>query len=36
MKLYIEWTDDEHDDEEDSGVLPSIEILELFESDKID
>jgi DNA topoisomerase I len=26
MKLYIEGTDDEHDDEEDSGVLPAIEI----------
>jgi DNA topoisomerase-1 len=26
MKLYIEGTDDEHDEDEDSGVLPAIEI----------
>lgn len=30
MKLYIEGTDDEHDDEEESGVLPNIEIGELL------
>lgn len=36
MKLYIEWTDDEHDEEEDSGVLPAIEIWELLEAKQID
>jgi len=36
MKLYIEGTDDEHDDEEDSGVLPAIEIWELLEAKQID
>ncbi len=36
MKLYIEGTDDEHDEEEDSGVLPAIEIGELLEAKKID
>jgi DNA topoisomerase-1 len=36
MKLYIEGTDDEHDEEEDSGVLPAIEIWELLEAKQID
>ncbi len=36
MKLYIEWTDDEHDDDEDSGVLPAIEVGELLEAKKLD
>lgn len=36
MKLYIEWTDDENDDEDDSGVLPAIEIWELLEAKHIE
>jgi DNA topoisomerase-1 len=36
MKLYIEWTDDENDDEDDSGVLPAIEVWELLEAKQID
>ena len=36
MKLYIEWTDDENDDSDDSGVLPAIEIGELLEAKHIE
>lgn len=32
MKLYIEGTDDEHDDEEDNSLLPNIEVWELAQS----
>lgn len=30
MKLYIEWTDDENDDEDESGTLPKITIWEIL------
>ncbi|MCP4523922.1 MAG: type I DNA topoisomerase [Candidatus Gracilibacteria bacterium] len=36
MKLYIEGSDDEHDDEEDSGVLPAIEVGELLTAIQVD
>jgi DNA topoisomerase-1 len=32
MKLYIEWTDDEKDDEEDDGMLPKISEGEIAQS----
>ncbi|MCP4522880.1 MAG: hypothetical protein GY828_01540, partial [Candidatus Gracilibacteria bacterium] len=36
MKLYIEGSDDENDDDEESGVLPAIEIGELLTATQID
>ena len=32
MKLYIEWTDDEHDDEDDNSTLPNIIDWEILPS----
>ncbi len=37
MKLYIEWTDDEHEeDEEDSSLLPSLKIWDNVEGKKLE
>jgi DNA topoisomerase-1 len=36
MKLYIESSDDENDEEEDSGMLPAIENGEILEAKKIE
>lgn len=35
MKLYVEWTDDENDDEESSNILPDIKVWEILPSKNI-
>lgn len=36
MKLYIEWTDDETEDEEDASILPFIEIWEILPGNNLE